>query len=68
MTKEEVKDAPNVVNGNFFIKTHPVEGLFDSGATYSFISTKLLDTLQLELTLKQSLLNIAFLNGKVVNC
>jgi len=39
MRKEEVlEDAPNVEIGNFSIRTYPMEVLFDSGATYSFIS------------------------------
>ena len=63
-----MEDAPNVVTSNFSIKTHPIEVLFDSSVTHLFISTKLVDMLQLALTPKQSLLNIALPDGKVVNC
>jgi len=45
MRKAEVEDAPNVMTGNFSIKTHPVEVLFDSNATHAFISAKLAETL-----------------------
>ena len=27
--EDEVKDAPNIVTGNFSMKTHPIEVLFD---------------------------------------
>jgi len=40
---EEVEDAPNEVTGNFSLKTHLVKVLFDSGATHSFISAKLVN-------------------------
>jgi len=64
MRKEEVEDAPNMVTGNFSIRTHHVVVLFDSGATHSFVSVKLVDMLQLALTPGQSLLKIATLMEK----
>jgi len=59
MKKEEVEDAPNVVTGKFSIKSRPVEILFNSGATHSFIYAGLVDTLRIVLTSKHSLLSIA---------
>ena len=41
MRREEVEDAPKVVTSNCSIKTHPIEVFFDSSATRSFISAKL---------------------------
>jgi len=40
MRKEEVEEAPNVAMGDFSIKTHPVEVLFDYGVMYSYTSAK----------------------------
>jgi len=45
MWKEEVEDTPNIVIGNFTVKTHHVEVLFDFGATHSFISARLVSKL-----------------------
>ena len=44
MWREEVKDALNIVTGIFAIETQPIDLLFDSGGTYSFISAKLVET------------------------
>ena len=45
MYKEEAEDTLNVVTGTFSIQAQPVDVLFDSGATHSFISIKLVQTL-----------------------
>ena len=68
MYKEEAKDAPNVVTGTFSVQAQPVEILFDSGATCSFISTKLVETLGLVPTHTPSLLSVILPNGKIVKC
>ena len=68
MRKEEVEDAPNVMTGNFSIRTHLVGVLFDSVATHSFISARLVDTLRIALTSRHFLLSITLLDGKVVRC
>ena len=52
-----------MVTGNFSIRTHPVEVLFNLGATHSFISARLLKIA----TSTYSLLNIALPDGKVVS-
>jgi len=41
--REEVENTPNTVTSNFSIKTHPVEVLFDSVATHSFIAAGLVE-------------------------
>jgi len=68
MRKEEVEDAPNVITGNFSIRTHSVEILFDSGATHSFIYARLVETLWLVVTYRYSLSSIALSDGKVMSC
>jgi len=50
MWKEEAEDAPIVVMGIFSLLTDSVDILFDSGATHSFISVKLVETLGLHPT------------------
>jgi len=47
MWKEEAEDAPNIVTCTFSFLSQPVDVLFDSGATHSFISIKLVETLGL---------------------
>jgi len=64
MRKKEAEDAPNVVTGTFSVKIHPVKVFFNLGATYSFVSTKLVETLRLVQTSKDSLLPIAVSDGK----
>jgi len=67
MRKEKVEDAPNMVTGNFIIKTHPIEVLFDSGATHSFIYARLVSKMQGTLTSKHSMLGITLPDVKMVN-
>ena len=57
-----------MVINNSSIKTHPIEVLFDSGATHSFIVARLVSKMQGTLTSKHSTLSIALLDGKIVNC
>ena len=66
MHKEEAEYAPNVVMGTFSILTQPVDVLFDSGATHSFIYVKLVESLGLVPTRKSSLLFVILPNGKIV--
>ena len=68
MRKEEAEDAPNVVTGAFSLLTQLIDVLFDSGATHSFISVKLVETLGLIPTRKSSLLSVTLPNGKTVSC
>ena len=68
MRKEEVKDALNVMMGTLSPLTQPVDVLFDSGATHSFISVKLVGTLGLIPTRKSPLLSVTLSDGKTVMC
>jgi len=63
--KKEAKNAPNVVAGTFSFLTQPVEVLFDSGATHSFISAKLVKILKLNPTQKSSMLSVMRPDGKL---
>ena len=67
MSKEEVEDIPNVVNGNFSINTYPVKVLLDSDVTHSFISAGLVETLRLVWTTRYSLLSITLPNAYIVS-
>jgi len=49
MCMEEVEDAPNMVTGTFSIQTKPINVLFDSDATHSFIFVKVFEILGLVL-------------------
>ena len=53
---------------NFFIRIHPIKILFNSRATHSFISARLVETLLLLSMSRHSLPNIALSDGKVVSC
>jgi len=68
MRKEEEDDAPNVVTGTFSLLTQPVDVLFDSGTTHSFISIKLVETLGLIPTRKSSLLSVTLPDEKIMTC
>jgi len=68
MRKEEAEEAPNVVMCTFSILTQPVDALFYSGATHSFISVKLAESVGLIPTHKSSLLPVILPDGKTVTC
>jgi len=68
MRKEKTEDAPNVVTGTFSLLTQSVNILFDSGAMPSFISVKLVETLELNPTQKSLLLSVILPDGKTVIC
>jgi len=56
------------VTGTFSILTQPVDVLFDSGVTHSFISVKLVESLGLAPTHKSSLLSVILPDAKTVTC
>jgi len=68
MCREEAEDAPIVVTGTFSIQAQPIDGLFDFGATYSFISIKLVATLRFVPTHRPPPLSVTLLDGKTVKC
>ena len=68
MREEEAEDAPNVVMGTFFLLTQLVDVLFDSGATHSFISVRLVEPLGLTPLRRSSLLYVTLPDGKTVSC
>jgi len=68
MRKEEAEDALNVVTGTFSLLTQLVDVFLDSGATHSFISVRLVETLRLTPTRRSSLLSVTLPDGKTVSC
>ena len=52
----------------FFLLTQLIDVLFDSGATYSFISARLVTMLGLTPTRKSLLLFVTLPDGKTVSC
>jgi len=68
MRKEEAEDAPNMVTGTFSLLTQSTDILFDSDATHSFISVKLVETLELHPTRKSSLLSLMLPDAKTMSC
>jgi len=68
MRKEEAADTPNVVTDTFTFLTQSVDVLFNSGATHSFISARLIESLGLDPTQKSSLLTVMLPNRKTASC
>jgi hypothetical protein len=57
MTSEEAQQAPDVVLGMFLNSSHPATILFDSGASYSFVSSSFVAKHSLPIpTTKQTML------------
>ncbi|KMS98235.1 hypothetical protein BVRB_4g094550 [Beta vulgaris subsp. vulgaris] len=67
MNRREAQNVSEVVVGTFFINSLSVKVLFDSGASHSFISSTLVDKLQLSSPVSISL-EIALPSGKMFNC
>jgi len=63
-----VEDSPNVMTGTFSLLIQLVDVLFDSSATHSFISIRLVETLGLTPTRRSSLLSVTLPGGKTVSC
>jgi len=66
MWRDEIEDAPNIVNAAFSIKSQLGDVLFDFGATHSFIFAELLETLRLVPLSKRFLLPLALPDWKTV--
>ena len=68
MRKEEAEDDLNVMTSTFSLLTQPVDVLFDLGATHSFISIRMVETLELIPTHKSSWPSVTLPDGKAVTC
>jgi len=68
MRTEEAEDALNVVTGTFSIQAQPVDVLFDSDATHSFISVKLVEALRFVSTRRPPQLFMIPPDRKTVKC
>ena len=66
MTAEEAKDAGDVIMGTFIINSIPTRVLFDSGATYSFISMTFCDKMQPHVSMMINSFNVEVAGGKIV--
>jgi hypothetical protein len=60
---EEAQEAPDVVISTFFIKNLSAVVLFDSGASYSFISTAYVEKHNLPMALLRSQMIVSSLGG-----
>jgi len=67
ISEAEARDEPNIIAGNFSIYSHPAYILFDSGATYSFISSKFVAKYQVEPTQKHRI-GVMLPSGNTVIC
>ncbi|XP_021736447.1 uncharacterized protein LOC110702998 [Chenopodium quinoa] len=67
MNSREVETSNNVVIGTFLIRSLSVKVLFDSGASHSFISRTVIESLQLESPELVSL-DVAIPTGEVREC
>ena len=56
------------MTGTFSLLTQLIDVLFDSGATHSFISVRLVEKLGLTPTRRSSLLSMTLPDGKTVSC
>ncbi|XP_021750370.1 uncharacterized protein LOC110716043 [Chenopodium quinoa] len=67
MSKGEAERSSNVVTGTFSIHSVSVKALFDSGATYSFISTSVVRKLNLSESSHVNM-SVSLPTGKLVHC
>ncbi|XP_021864049.1 uncharacterized protein [Spinacia oleracea] len=67
MNNQEAGASHDVVTGTFSINSTPVKVLFDSGASYSFISNSILEILDVG-NPKSVSVPIAVPSGEIVNC
>ena len=69
MSRSEAEANNDVITGTFSISSIPIKVLFDSGATYSFVSTKILQKLLPVLKTVDTIdIPIVIPSGKVVQC
>ena len=66
--RDEVKDAPNVVMGIFFIQSYAITMLFDSSAIHSFVTPSIIDNLKLVPSLGSPAMSITILTGDIERC
>ena len=69
MSRHEAEATKDVITGTFSINSIPVKVLFDSGATFSFVSKGIVSKLRDCLTIIEAVdLPITIPTGGVVNC
>jgi hypothetical protein len=65
VTTEEAQQAQDVVLGMFLTSSHPVIVLFDSGASYSFISSSFVVKHHLPITIMKQTMLVTSPGGKM---
>ena len=65
-TTEEIPENAEVLMGTLLINSHPAMVLFDSGATFSFISKKFILHSKLEMQNLQVPYHIESLSGEII--
>ncbi|XP_074278678.1 uncharacterized protein LOC141602275 [Silene latifolia] len=68
MNSQEVESSNDVITGNLFLNSTPVNVLFDTGASYSFISELLSKKLKLTPHHQGLRLSIGLPTGEIVKC
>ncbi|XP_074305595.1 uncharacterized protein LOC141640813 [Silene latifolia] len=68
MSSQEVEPSDNIVTGNIFLNSTPVNVLFDTGASHSFISLSLSKRLKLVPSIQNIEHTIGLPNGNTVIC
>ncbi|KAI3702884.1 hypothetical protein L6452_28637 [Arctium lappa] len=63
MTSEEAKASTDVVSGTFFLNSVPTHVLFDSGASYSFISDLFCQRLAMSKSMLENAVVVEIANG-----
>nr|XP_043619815.1 uncharacterized protein LOC122591620 [Erigeron canadensis] len=66
MGANEARQDPNIVTGTFLLNNHFATTLFDSGAEYSFVSTKFMSHLNIEANSLNTYYLVEVANGKFV--
>jgi hypothetical protein len=65
VTTEEAQHAQDVVLGMFFTISHPATVLFDSGASYSFISSSFVVKHHLSITIMKHIMLVSSPRGEM---
>jgi hypothetical protein len=68
VTAESAVEALNVVIGTFMVNTHPATVLFDTGATYSFITQSFVEKHRIPVSCMRTLMVVTTPGGKIHTC
>ncbi|XP_074293364.1 uncharacterized protein LOC141620374 [Silene latifolia] len=68
MNSQEMETSKDVVTGNIFLNSNPVNVLFDTGASNSFISRSLSEKLNLTPQIRKLKLSVGLPTGENISC